>query len=240
MLLRAGIQSSAAGPGMNALRRHAEELAELDPGHFANATQFGDRTLHDLARVLDGCFGARRRNRRRGRWRRWRHHFALPSPYDVTRLGAECRSQSAWSCVQDCDEVFSNRDNRRTESAVIRRRPATTSLRRLAEIPSRAAASASWRPSGFMNSSSSTSPGAMAGPRQARRLTIVFNAPHADNHYPTEGSPGAMRRERTGDARYGYPAETGNACRPGETVHGDSVAAPACKYAHRRGVILND
>ena len=69
VLLRDGIQSPAAGPGMNALRRHAEELAELDPRHSADATQFGDGTFRDLARVPDGCFGARRRNRRRGRWR---------------------------------------------------------------------------------------------------------------------------------------------------------------------------
>ena len=49
VLRRDGIQSPAAGPGMNALGRYAEELAKLGPGQSPGAAQFGDRTSRSLA-----------------------------------------------------------------------------------------------------------------------------------------------------------------------------------------------
>ena len=94
-----------------------------------------------------------------------------PRPSGVVRF----RSQSACRRIQNCWDVLSNRDNRNAVSAVTRRFPRTTSLRRCTEIPSRLAASACWRPSGFRNSSSSISPGEMAGPNQPGSLLIVFD-----------------------------------------------------------------
>lgn len=94
-----------------------------------------------------------------------------PRPSGVVRI----RPQSACRRIQNCWDVLSNRDNRNAVSAVTRRFPRTTSLRRCTEIPSRLAASACWRPSGFRNSSSSISPGEMAGPNQPGSLLIVFD-----------------------------------------------------------------
>ena len=95
---------------------------------------------------------------------------------EVARRTARCRSQSAWSRIQNCGEVFRSRDNRRAVSAVMRRLPRTTSLRRFAETPSRCAASACRSPSGSRNSSSNISPGGIAAPGQSGSLVTVFDS----------------------------------------------------------------
>ena len=64
-------------------------------------------------------------------------------------------------------------------SAVIRRLPSTTSLRRFAEIPSRSAAVACRRPSGLRNSSINISPGGMAGPDQSGSLVRILDSDFA-------------------------------------------------------------
>ena len=54
--------------------------------------------------------------------------------------------------------------------------PSTISFRRLSEIPSCRAASTWQMAIGFRNSSSSISPGGIAGPSQLGSLVIVFDA----------------------------------------------------------------
>ena len=63
------------------------------------------------------------------------------SCYDAARSMARWRSQSAWSRIQNCGDVFNRRDNRSAVSAVIPRLPSTISLSRFTEIPSCFAAS---------------------------------------------------------------------------------------------------
>ena len=90
--------------------------------------------------------------------------------------GVRCRSQSACRRIQNCWDVVSNRDNRNAVSAVTRRSPRTTLLRRFADMPSRLSASACWRPRDFRNSSSSISPGEMARPNRPGPLMTVFDS----------------------------------------------------------------
>src|SRR2546428_1973609 len=94
----------------------------------------------------------------------------------AARAIASCRSQSACKRIQNCGEVFNSRARRNAVSAVIPRLPSTISFRRLSEIPSRRAALTWPIPIGFRNSSSSISPGGIAGPNQRASLVIIFDA----------------------------------------------------------------
>jgi hypothetical protein len=81
------------------------------------------------------------------------------APYDYdafrpSRCSAWCRSQSAWSRIQSCGDVFKSRDNRSAVSAVMPRLPRTISLSRLSEMPSRLAAWTCPKLSAFRYSSS--------------------------------------------------------------------------------------
>ena len=113
---------------------------------------------------------------RRGRASFWSCSAIPAAPLLRGRsLGRPCRSQSACSRIQNWGDVFSSCDNRRAVSAVIRRLPSTTSLRRFAEIPNCSAASDCRSPSGLRNSSNNISPGGTAGPGQSGSLVIVFD-----------------------------------------------------------------
>src|SRR6266850_5028487 len=94
----------------------------------------------------------------------------------AARAIASCRSQSACKRIQNWGDVFNRRARRNAVSAVMPLLPSTISFRRLSEIPSRRAA-ATWPiPIGLRNSSSSISPGGIAGPNQRESLVIIFDA----------------------------------------------------------------
>jgi hypothetical protein len=97
-------------------------------------------------------------------------------PWWDSRTIAWWRSQSAWSRIQSCGDVFNSRDRRNAVSAVMPRfaeddlvQPVEGNAQspRRHDLPS---------PRGFRYSSSKISPGGIAGPSHPCSLVIVFDA----------------------------------------------------------------